>query len=123
MSERLEHVAPLAIVILAAGLGTRMKSDLPKVLHHVCGRPMLSYVVESAFATEPARVVVISGPDQDAIVDTLPDGCERAIQMERRGTGDAVRVGIDRLGAYEGDVAVLVGDAPLVSAGFLVEPR
>ena len=76
---------PLAVVILAAGLGTRMKSDLPKVLHGVCGRPMLSYVIDAALSVSPERVVVVTGPDQDAINDILPVGCERAVQRERRG--------------------------------------
>ena len=110
---------PLAVVILAAGLGTRMKSDRPKVLHEVCGRPMLSYVIEAAFSVSPKRVVVVTGADQDAIADILPVGCERALQAERRGTGDAVRAGLEPLEGFVGDVVVLVGDAPLVDGEFL----
>ena len=56
---------PLAVVILAAGLGTRMKSDVPKVLHEVCGRPMLAYVIDAALSVSPERIVVVTGPDQD----------------------------------------------------------
>jgi bifunctional UDP-N-acetylglucosamine pyrophosphorylase/glucosamine-1-phosphate N-acetyltransferase len=112
---------PLAVVILAAGLGTRMKSDLPKVLHGVCGRPMLSYVIDAALSVSPERVVVVTGPDHDAIDDILPVGCERAVQQERRGTGDAVRAGLEPLEAFEGDVMVLYGDVPLVSGEFVAE--
>jgi bifunctional UDP-N-acetylglucosamine pyrophosphorylase/glucosamine-1-phosphate N-acetyltransferase len=110
---------PLAVVILAAGLGTRMKSDVPKVLHEVCGRPMLAYVIDAALSVSPERIVVVTGPDQDAITETLPVGCERAVQRERRGTGDAVRAGLEPLQGFAGDVMVLMGDAPLVDGSFL----
>ena len=93
---------PLAVVILAAGLGTRMKSDVPKVLHEVCGRPMLSYVIDAALSVSPERVVVVTGPDQEAIAEILPVGCERAVQQERRGTGDAVRAGLEPLRRLRG---------------------
>ena len=82
---------PLAVVILAAGLGTRMKSEVPKVLHEVCGRPMLAYVIDAALSISPERVVVVTGPDQEQIAAILPVGCDRAVQNERRGTGDAGR--------------------------------
>lgn len=110
---------PLAVVILAAGLGTRMKSDVPKVLHEVCGRPMLAYVIDAALSLSPERLVVVTGPDQDAIAEILPSGCERAIQAERRGTGDAVRAGVEPLVGFDGDVVVLMGDAPLVDGAFV----
>jgi bifunctional UDP-N-acetylglucosamine pyrophosphorylase/glucosamine-1-phosphate N-acetyltransferase len=110
---------PLAVVILAAGLGTRMKSDVPKVLHEVCGRPMLSYVIDAALSVSPERIVVVTGPGQDEVGAILPVGCERAVQQERRGTGDAVRAGLQPLDGWDGDVIVLVGDAPLVNGRFL----
>ncbi len=110
---------PLAVVILAAGLGTRMKSEVPKVLHEVCGRPMLSYVIDAALGVSPERVVVVTGPEQGAIAQILPVGCERAVQQERRGTGDAVRAGLEPLHDFAGDVMVLMGDAPLVDGPFL----
>jgi bifunctional UDP-N-acetylglucosamine pyrophosphorylase/glucosamine-1-phosphate N-acetyltransferase len=110
---------PLAVVVLAAGLGTRMKSDVPKVLHEVCGRPMLAYVIDAALSISPERIVVVTGPDQQAVADILPVGCERAVQEERRGTGDAARAGLAPLAGYAGDVVVLMGDAPLVDGQFL----
>lgn len=110
---------PVAVVILAAGLGTRMKSDVPKVLHEVCGRPMLSYVIDAALSLSPERLVVVTGPEQEAISEILPPGCERAIQAERRGTGDAVRAGLEPLIGFDGDVVVLMGDAPLVDGAFV----
>jgi len=119
MSTRSAERPPLAVVILAAGLGTRMKSDAPKVLHEVCGRPMLAYVIDAALSVSPERVVVVTGPDQDAIAEILPVGCERALQKERRGTGDAVRAGLEPLQGFEGDVMVLYGDVPLVHGDFV----
>ena len=110
---------PLAVVILAAGLGTRMKSDDPKVLHEVCGRPMLSYVIDAALSVSPERIVVVTGPDQEAIAEIMPVGCERAVQQERRGTGDAVRAGLEPLSDFTGDVMVLYGDVPLVHGDFV----
>lgn len=110
---------PLAVLVLAAGLGTRMKSDVPKVMHEVCGRPMLSYVVDAALSVSPERIVVVTGPEQDAILDILPVGCERAVQQERRGTGDAVRAGLEPLRGFKGDVMVLYGDVPLVDGDFV----
>jgi bifunctional UDP-N-acetylglucosamine pyrophosphorylase/glucosamine-1-phosphate N-acetyltransferase len=106
-------------VILAAGLGTRMKSDIPKVLHEVCGRPMLSYVVDAALGLAPERLIVVTGPDHDGVAGILPAGCERVVQAERRGTGDAVRAGLAPLAGFEGDVMVLYGDVPLVGAEFV----
>jgi bifunctional UDP-N-acetylglucosamine pyrophosphorylase/glucosamine-1-phosphate N-acetyltransferase len=118
---------PLAVIVLAAGLGTRMKSDLPKVLHHVCGRPLLAYVLDAARTLTPERLVVVIGPDQGAVAAILPDGCQPAVQAERRGSGDALRAGLEPLGDFEGDVMVLNGDHPLVNgevlAGLLVHHR
>ena len=111
----------LAVIILAAGLGTRMKSDVPKVLHEVCGRPLLSYVLDAAHGLAPDRIVVVTGPEHQAVADLLPVGCERAIQRRRLGSGDAVRAGMEPLAGFEGDVVVLVGDAPLIDAEFLGE--
>ena len=115
---------PLAVMILAAGLGTRMKSDLPKVMHPVCGRPLLAYVLDAAAALEPARMVVVTGAgDDDPVAAALPAGVERAVQAERLGSGDAVRAGMGPLAGFEGDVMVLNGDVPLVGAELLAGLR
>jgi bifunctional UDP-N-acetylglucosamine pyrophosphorylase / glucosamine-1-phosphate N-acetyltransferase len=118
-NKRSHPTPPLAVIILAAGLGTRMKSDLPKVLHPVCGRPMLAYVLDAAHDLAPARIVVVTGEDQDEVAALLPQGCERAVQHQRLGTGDAVRTGMEPLAAFEGDVMVLYADVPLVDAPFV----
>jgi bifunctional UDP-N-acetylglucosamine pyrophosphorylase/glucosamine-1-phosphate N-acetyltransferase len=111
--------APLAVVILAAGLGTRMRSDLPKMLHAVCGRPMVSYVVDAALTLAPERIVVVTAEGHDEVMALLPQGCERVVQMERLGTGDAVRRGMEPLAGFGGNVMVLIGDAPLVDGAFV----
>jgi len=111
--------APLAVIVMAAGLGTRMKSDTPKLLHPICGRPLLAYVLDAAAALQPERLVVVTGPEHDALEAALPEGAERAIQAERRGSGDAVRAGMQRLLDFAGDVVVLNGDHPLMNAAVL----
>jgi bifunctional UDP-N-acetylglucosamine pyrophosphorylase / glucosamine-1-phosphate N-acetyltransferase len=108
---------PLAVIVLAAGLGTRMKSAIPKVMHPVCGRPLLAYVLDAAAALDPARVVVVTGAgDDDPVGAALPPGVQRAVQTERLGSGDALRAGMSGLADFEGDVMVLIGDAPLAGA-------
>ena len=113
---------PLAVVVMAAGLGTRMKSALPKMLHPVCGRPLLSYVLDAASGLAPQRVVVVTGPEHDEVAAILPAGAVRAVQPERRGSGDAVRAGMEQLGDFEGDVLVLNGvAAPVVPVSMFVQ--
>ena len=110
---------PLAVVVLAAGLGTRMRSELPKVMHPVCGRPLLAYVLDAAGALDPARLVVVTGPDHQGVEALLPPGAQCAVQAERLGSGDAVRAGMAALDKFDGDVMVLNGDVPLAGAELL----
>jgi bifunctional UDP-N-acetylglucosamine pyrophosphorylase/glucosamine-1-phosphate N-acetyltransferase len=114
---------PLAVIVLAAGLGTRMKSGLPKVLHPICGRPLLAYVLDAAASLAPARLVVVTGAEHDEVEALLPPGAERAVQAERLGSGDAVRVGMGPLAGFEGDVMVLNGDVPLAGGELLADLR
>jgi len=116
---------PLAVVVLAAGLGTRMKSDLPKVLHPICGRPLLAYVLDAAAALQPERLVVVVGPEQeyDRVRAALPSTAISVVQQERLGSGDAVRAGMDPLAGFDGDVMVLNGDVPLVGEELLLRLR
>ncbi len=80
----------LTVIVLAAGQGTRMKSKTPKVLHDVCGQPMVAWPVRAAREAGAGRVVVVGGPDR-VLEGRLPEGVELAVQAEPRGTGDAVR--------------------------------
>jgi bifunctional UDP-N-acetylglucosamine pyrophosphorylase / glucosamine-1-phosphate N-acetyltransferase len=108
---------PLAAIILAAGSGTRMKSDTHKVLHPIAGRPMLLHLIETVAALEPARTVVVVGARRDQVeAATAPHGVTAAHQAEQLGTGHAVAQSQAALSGFDGDVLILYGDVPLVSA-------
>ncbi|WP_336985980.1 bifunctional UDP-N-acetylglucosamine diphosphorylase/glucosamine-1-phosphate N-acetyltransferase GlmU [Altererythrobacter aquiaggeris] len=104
----------IASIILAAGKGTRMKSDLHKVLHPVAGRPMLDHLLASVDALEPARQVVIVGSGRDQLESALDGRAELALQEPQLGTGHAVQQAQDALGDFDGDVLILYGDVPFV---------
>jgi bifunctional UDP-N-acetylglucosamine pyrophosphorylase / glucosamine-1-phosphate N-acetyltransferase len=108
------------VLILAAGQGTRMRSARPKVLHELCGLPMVLWPVRAALAAGAARVVVVDAPER-AIEPVLPEGVELAVQPEPNGTGGAVAAAIAHLDAsgapVDGTVIVLSGDVPLIDAG------
>jgi bifunctional UDP-N-acetylglucosamine pyrophosphorylase/glucosamine-1-phosphate N-acetyltransferase len=106
------------VVIIAAGHGTRMRSGTPKVLHEICGRPMVAWPVAAARAARAAKVVVVGGPDR-ALEGRLPEGVELAVQPEANGTGGAVQAAAAHLG--DGPVVVVNGDAPLVTGEVLAE--
>ncbi len=113
-----QHMTETAIVILAAGKGTRMKSGRAKVLHALAGQPMLHHVLATARALAPERLVLVLGPDMEEVGDTLPDAvpqAEIAIQQERLGSGHAVLMAKAALAGFTGDVLVLYGDVPLIT--------
>ncbi len=108
---------PIAVVILAAGKGTRMKSDLHKVLHPIAGRPMLLHLVASAAALHPAKTVVVTGAGREQVEKAVaPLGIATALQAEQLGTGHAVAQAREALAGFDGDVLILYGDVPLVTA-------
>ena len=103
----------LTAVIMAAGQGTRMRSKTPKVLHDLCGRPLVWWPVQAARDAGAETVVVVGGPDR-AVEGHVPEGVVVAVQEEARGTGDAVRSAADHIG--EDDVVVVLsGDVPLIT--------
>jgi bifunctional UDP-N-acetylglucosamine pyrophosphorylase / glucosamine-1-phosphate N-acetyltransferase len=109
------------VVILAAGQGTRMRSSTPKVLHDLCGVPMVLWPVRAALAAGAARVIVVDSPARD-LEAVLPDGVELAVQPLANGTGGAVQAALEQLDApggepVEGPLLVLSGDVPLLDAG------
>ncbi len=105
----------LAAVILAAGQGTRMKSDLPKVLHPVAGRAMLSHVVKTARALEAAPIVPVIGHGADLVRTSLEDEkLTFALQEEQLGTGHALQCAESSLKGFSGDLLLLCGDVPLL---------
>ena len=106
----------IAAIILAAGKGTRMKSDLHKVLHPIAGRPMLMHLLESVDALSPARKVVVVGSGKDQLEAALAGSASLAVQEPQLGTGHAVQQAEYALGGFEGDVLILYGDVPFVPA-------
>ena len=114
-------------VVLAAGLGTRMRSSLPKVLHPLCGRPMLAYVLDAWTAAaeggpglEVERPIVVYSPPVEAIRAPFEVRATFALQGEPRGTGDAVRAALEAVPDSATEVLVLSGDVPLVTSDDLV---
>ena len=106
-----------SVIILAAGKGTRMESDLPKVLHHLAGAPMLLHVMKSSATLEPERLVIIAGHGADAVGAVARDYSETAqvvLQSEQLGTGHAASQAKSALADCTGDVIVLYGDTPFV---------
>lgn len=108
---------PVAIV-LAAGKGTRMKSDLPKVLHEVCGKSMVEHVFEAVRGAGVTRIVCVIGHEADLMRERLSghSDVEFALQAEQNGTGHAVQMAADLLTDHAGPVLVLAGDTPLLKA-------
>jgi bifunctional UDP-N-acetylglucosamine pyrophosphorylase/glucosamine-1-phosphate N-acetyltransferase len=110
-------------IILAAGEGTRMKSSLPKVLHEIAGRALVSWVVRTAIDAGASRCVVVVGHGQDDVelelVTRFGPRVKTVLQPEQRGTGDAVRCAIEADAALEGRLVVLYGDCPLIPAGLV----
>ncbi|MDQ3759568.1 MAG: bifunctional UDP-N-acetylglucosamine diphosphorylase/glucosamine-1-phosphate N-acetyltransferase GlmU [Actinomycetota bacterium] len=107
------------VLIMAAGEGTRMRSSLPKVLHPVCGRPMIAWPVHAAQEAGAGRVLVIVGPTHDLSAG-LPEGTETVIQPEANGTGGAMIAAIEAIEASE-EVVVLSGDHPLLGVETISE--
>jgi bifunctional UDP-N-acetylglucosamine pyrophosphorylase/glucosamine-1-phosphate N-acetyltransferase len=107
---------PLAAIVLAAGKGTRMKSDLHKVLHPIAGRPMLMHLLASLDGVRPARTVVVVGSGREQLEKALSDrDAVLAVQDPQLGTGHAVQQAEAALAGFEGDVLILYGDVPFVS--------
>ncbi|MRG93981.1 bifunctional UDP-N-acetylglucosamine diphosphorylase/glucosamine-1-phosphate N-acetyltransferase GlmU [Polyangium spumosum] len=116
--------SPLTAIVLAAGQGTRMKSARPKVLHALCGRPMVDYAIESALAAGCGDVVVVVGYGRDELAahleEAFGDRVRTAVQEQQRGTGDAVRSALPALDPAAERVLVLCGDTPLLDPAELV---
>ena len=105
----------VAVVILAAGMGTRMKSDLPKVLHRLCGRPMLAYVVDAARELTGTRPLVVVGHRAELVCQALGDSAESVVQEPQLGTGHAVMQAQAALKGKADTVLVLYGDTPFIT--------
>jgi bifunctional UDP-N-acetylglucosamine pyrophosphorylase/glucosamine-1-phosphate N-acetyltransferase len=111
--EQLEHVTA---VVLAAGIGKRMKSTAPKVLHRVLGREMISYVLNSLYGAGIERPIVVVGHEGNQVVEFIGNRCTYAWQKDQLGTGHAVQCALPLLDNFHGDVIVTCGDTPLITA-------
>ncbi|GEC06844.1 bifunctional protein GlmU [Streptomyces spinoverrucosus] len=112
-------IRPAAVVVLAAGEGTRMKSATPKVLHEICGRSLVGHVLAAAGELKPENLVVVVGHAREQVTahlaEVAPD-VRTAVQAQQNGTGHAVRMGLEELGgAVDGTVVVVCGDTPLLT--------
>jgi len=107
----------IALIILAAGKGTRMKSDLPKVLHEIGGAPMLVHAVQAGRTLDPDHAVIVAGHGADAVAAAMRDddpAVRIVLQTDQLGTAHAVAQARPELEGYEGDALVLYGDTPFI---------
>jgi bifunctional UDP-N-acetylglucosamine pyrophosphorylase / glucosamine-1-phosphate N-acetyltransferase len=108
----------VSVIVLAAGQGTRMNSDLPKVLHHVAAAPLLHHAMRASSTLQPERTIVVVGHGADAVtkaaLDENPDA-QIVVQAEQLGTGHAVRQALPALAGFTGKVIVLYGDTPFIT--------
>ncbi|MFC9060738.1 MULTISPECIES: bifunctional UDP-N-acetylglucosamine diphosphorylase/glucosamine-1-phosphate N-acetyltransferase GlmU [unclassified Streptomyces] len=116
-------IRPAAVVVLAAGEGTRMKSATPKVLHELCGRSLVGHVLAASGELDPQNLVVVVGHAREKVTahlaEVAPD-VRTAVQEQQNGTGHAVRMGLEALGgAVDGTVVVVCGDTPLLTGDTL----
>ncbi|MEW2448958.1 bifunctional UDP-N-acetylglucosamine diphosphorylase/glucosamine-1-phosphate N-acetyltransferase GlmU [Streptomyces parvulus] len=116
-------IRPAAVVVLAAGEGTRMKSATPKVLHQLCGRSLVGHVLAASGELDPQNLVVVVGHAREKVTahlaEVAPD-VRTAVQEQQNGTGHAVRMGLEALGGtVDGTVVVVCGDTPLLTGATL----
>jgi bifunctional UDP-N-acetylglucosamine pyrophosphorylase / glucosamine-1-phosphate N-acetyltransferase len=115
---------PAAVIILAAGEGTRMRTAVPKVLHEVCGRSMLGHVLAAAAELEPARLIAVTGHSRGQVAAHLAEHApqvEVVVQHRQGGTGHAVRTVFEAVGLIRGTVVVTYADTPLLRGQTLAE--
>ncbi|MER6674902.1 bifunctional UDP-N-acetylglucosamine diphosphorylase/glucosamine-1-phosphate N-acetyltransferase GlmU [Streptomyces sp. NPDC000983] len=116
-------IRPAAVVVLAAGEGTRMKSATPKVLHEICGRSLVGHVLAAARELQPENLVVVVGHAREQVTAHLAEAdpaVRTAVQAQQNGTGHAVRMALEELGGtVDGTVVVVCGDTPLLTGATL----
>lgn len=110
--------AQLAVIVLAAGKGTRMRSRLPKVMHRIAGQPMIAHALAACQPLSPTLAAVVVAPGMDSVREAagkIVPACRFAVQEEQKGTGHAVACGMEALRDFDGNVLVVYGDTPLLS--------
>jgi bifunctional UDP-N-acetylglucosamine pyrophosphorylase / glucosamine-1-phosphate N-acetyltransferase len=105
----------LTVLILAAGKGTRMKSDLPKVLHKVCGRPMLDFVLDKSERLGATRIITVVGYQAEKVIPVVEGRAEYVLQQPQNGTGHAVMCAAPKFESSAGVLLMLYGDVPLLT--------
>ena len=124
MSQASVAPSPCLVIVLAAGQGTRMHSARAKVLHTLCGRPMIQFVMDAALGLAPEAVIVVVGHEAEAVKEALRDTPALfAFQREQKGTGHAAAQAMDLLEGHEGDIVLFYGDTPLIDPGELSRLR
>jgi bifunctional UDP-N-acetylglucosamine pyrophosphorylase/glucosamine-1-phosphate N-acetyltransferase len=120
MPEKTTSPKPLNVLVMAAGLGTRMKSNRAKVLHELGGSPLIAHVTRTAQALKPQRIVVVIGHQAEeverVVLDTVGELASFVVQAKQRGTGDAVESARNVLESSDSLVLVLSGDVPMNQA-------
>src|SRR5215210_8676909 len=106
----------LAAIVMAGGLGTRMRSTTPKHLHPLLGRRMVDWALDAVRAVGPDPLILVCSPESEEPFAGSVDGARLAVQHEARGTGDAVTAARAALDGFHGDVLVVPGDGPLLTA-------
>ncbi len=106
---------PIAAIILGAGKGTRMKSDLPKVMMPVANKPMIKHIIDTLEEINVTKIVTIISADGELVKQTVKP-YEAAVQKEQLGTGHAVKCAKEAMGIFDGTVLVIFGDTPLITA-------
>lgn len=109
-------MSDIVAVILAAGKGTRMKSNLPKALHQLCGKPMTRHIIDACRNSGIEKCIVVVGFGADEVKQGLGDDVDYVIQAKQEGSGDACRMAVPYLADFDGNVLVTSGDAPLLSS-------
>ena len=110
------------VIILAAGKGTRMKSDLPKVLHPINNKPMLINVIEAAEKLNPSKIIIVIGYKKQLVIEALIDKKVVFIEQKKQlGTGDAIKQCLPPLKGFHGNVLILSGDVPLIKTKTLLD--
>jgi bifunctional N-acetylglucosamine-1-phosphate-uridyltransferase/glucosamine-1-phosphate-acetyltransferase GlmU-like protein len=105
-----------SVAVLAAGLGTRMRSDKPKVLHTVLGKPMIQYVIDAVKKLRPHEIVAVINPSHDDVREYLSEaGVDVALQRRALGTADAVKVAFKSMKGFQGNIVIVNGDTPLIA--------
>jgi len=109
----------LGTIVLAAGKGTRMKSLRPKVLHEICGKPMILYVLDAVKAAGSLKTCVVLGHQNEAVRDLLGNRVSSVLQKKRLGTADAVKAAASHFKGHKGNILIICGDTPLLQASTL----